>query len=121
LEEPLVLGSGCQEVLVFVGETEERVSSCQVFLGELDHAIALIFKLSVDIGDVLDINLLRRSKGVSPGHKGIRIGNEILEFLLTLESVYLAIEECNVLIVLDTDLDVLPANLVADGTEVKIL
>ncbi len=75
----------------------------------------------MNISDVFNINFFRRSECISPNDKGIRISNEILQFLLTLECVYLAIEKCDILIVFDTDLNIFSANLIADGAEVKVL
>lgn len=121
MEESLVLGCGGQEVFVLIGQTEERVASREIFLGELDHAIALIFELSVDIGDILDIDLFGRGEGVSSVDEGIRIGYEVFEFFLALEGIYFAIEKGNILVVFDADLDIFSSYLVADRTEIQIL
>lgn len=72
------------------------------------------------VGDVLDVDSLRRREGRSSVDISIGVCYEIFEFFLALETVDLSIEEGKVIIIFDADLDVLSSDLVANGAEIEV-
>lgn len=73
----LTLGGRGEEVLVLVNQAKEGVSSGQVLLRQLDHTVSLVFKLRMRVGDVLDVDSLRRREGSTSIDIGIRVRDEI--------------------------------------------
>jgi sulfur transfer complex TusBCD TusB component (DsrH family) len=71
--------------------------------------------------NIFQINFLRRRKGLPSVDKCIRIADEIFQFFLTFECVYLAVEQSNIVIILNAYLYIFSSDFVADGAEVEIL
>ena len=92
-----------------------------MFLEKLHHSITFIFKFSASSSDSLKRYFFRGSKGFSFGGVSVRIGNKIIEFFLTFESVDLFVKKCDVLIVFETDFDILSSDFVADGAKIEVL
>jgi hypothetical protein len=70
--------------------------------------------------DVLDGYLLGWGEVLAPGDEGVGVVHEILQLFAGFERVYLSVEQGQVLVVVQGDLHVFPADLVADGAEVEV-
>ena len=120
MEKFLILSCWSQEILILITQTKKSISSCQILLWKLNHAIALIFKFLMQIINIFYIDFLWWSKCITSCYESIWIRDEIFELFFTFECINFAIEKCNILIIFNADLNIFSPYLIADWTEIKI-